>query len=109
MLLTGVALNSCYNRSRAREIAIQVQGEFTGVPIGAEASERVIRRIRELAGNPFDRGSYEVGYGDGESNQAADWAFALDEFCELPPDVNAWSPTEVAKYIAQLQDRASVE
>lgn len=43
---------------------------------------------------------YEVGHQEGESCNAADWVFALDDV--LPDDIAA-SPSSVGQYIQQLQ------
>ena len=50
--------------------------------------------------------AYEQGYADGESNHAADWIFALDEYCTLPDEVRI-APTPVAEYIKGLQSASA--
>lgn len=46
---------------------------------------------------------YERGYADGESNQLADWQFALEVKDGLLPEDVEIAPTPVAAYIAGLQ------
>jgi hypothetical protein len=50
---------------------------------------------------------YELGHREGESCHAADWIFALGEYCELPEEVDPAMPTQVAKYIAGLQEEVT--
>ncbi len=56
-------------------------------------------RLHVTTGTRIDR-SYEQGYQDGGSSAHADWAIALGDF--LPDDVDEWSPTAVADYLASL-------
>lgn len=46
---------------------------------------------------------YERGYRNGESNVNADWHIALSEVVE-DPDLDTWSPSAVAKYVAMLEE-----
>ena len=48
---------------------------------------------------------YAQGHQNGWDDRQADWSFALDEYCDLPEDVDDEDPEQVAKYITLLQDR----
>lgn len=52
---------------------------------------------------------YEVGYRDGENSAHADWWIALTDHSgfDLPQDVDASDPFQVANWIARLSKRVA--
>lgn len=104
VLFTEIARGVVGHYDTAQRIGEQVCEEFFATPINEVNSHAIIVRIRAMAPRgAFPTESYETGYRDGESNRQADWDFALDEYCDLPEDVDTQSPVEVAQYIDRLQ------